>query len=98
MMPGSTPAGASRIHIPVNNPPERIQREIRRCTRVITAFPGGQSVAAARLRHMTGTNIELLKDQQMRGVPSPLKPELDAVQPKPKVRNTLDTTGVSDHR
>jgi hypothetical protein len=47
-------------------------------TRVVGAFPDGQSalnLAAARLRHIAGTawstkrylNIELLKDQQMRG-------------------------------
>jgi hypothetical protein len=57
---------------------ERILREIRRRTRVVGAFPYGQSalnLAAARLRHIAGTgwstkrylNIELLKDQQMRG-------------------------------
>ena len=57
---------------------ERILREIRRRTRVVGAFPDGQSalnLAAARLRHIAGTawstkrylNIELLKDQQMRG-------------------------------
>jgi hypothetical protein len=50
----------------------------RRRTRVVGAFPDGQSalnLAAARLRHIAGTawstkrylNIELLKDQQMRG-------------------------------
>jgi hypothetical protein len=53
-------------------------REIRRRTRVVGSFPDGQSalnLAAARLHHITGTarstkrylNIELLKDQQMRG-------------------------------
>ena len=53
---------------------ERILREIRRRTRVVGAFPDGQSalnLAAARLRHIAGTawstkrylNIELLKDQ-----------------------------------
>src|SRR4029077_5796201 len=62
--------------IPVNNPLERILREVRR--RTVGAFPDGQSalnLAAARLRHIAGTawstkrylNIELLKDQQMRG-------------------------------
>jgi putative transposase len=62
--------------IRTNNP--LILREIRRRTRVVGAFPDGQSalnLAAARLRHIAGTawstkrylNIELLKDQQMRG-------------------------------
>ena len=61
--------------IRTNNP---LLREIRRRTRVVGAFPDGQSalnLAAARLRHIAGTawstkrylNIELLKDQQMRG-------------------------------
>ena len=64
--------------IRTNNLLERILREIRRRTRVVGAFPDGQSalnLAAARLRHIAGTawsskrymNIELLKDQQMRG-------------------------------
>ena len=59
-------------------PKDYILREVRRRTRVVGAFPDGQSalnLAAARLRHIAGTawstkrylNIELLKDQQMRG-------------------------------
>lgn len=41
-----------------NNPLERIMREIRRRTRVVGAFPDGQSalmLVAARLRHIAGT-------------------------------------------
>jgi hypothetical protein len=71
---------------------ERPLREIRRRTRVVGAFPDGQSalnLAAARLRHIAGTawstkryllNIELLKDQQMRG-PSLREPVPGVAQP-----------------
>jgi putative transposase len=44
--------------IRTNNPLERLMREIRRRTRVVGAFPDGQSalmLVAARLRHVAGT-------------------------------------------
>ena len=58
--------------IRTNNPMERIIREIRRRTRVVGAFPDGESalmLVAARLRHVAATkwgtskylNMELLK-------------------------------------
>ncbi len=44
--------------IRTNNPPERLNREIRRRTRVVGAFPDGHSalmLVAARLRHVAAT-------------------------------------------
>ena len=66
------------IKIRTNNPLERIMREIRRRTRVVGAFPDGQSclnLAAARLRHIAGTQWSTRKYMNM----APLR----AAEPKP---------------
>jgi putative transposase len=66
--------------IRTNNPLERIMREIRRRTRVVGAFPDGNSalmLVAARLRHVAGTkwgtrkylDMERLKDQSREEAP-----------------------------
>ena len=75
--------------MPDNKPLKRILREIRRGTRVVGAFPDCQS--ALNLASIAGTawstkrylNIELLKDQQMRGSISDLNQGPGAAQPKP---------------
>lgn len=62
--------------IRTNNGLERIMKEIRRRTRVVGAFPDGNSalmLCAARLRHVAGTkwgtkrylNMDLLKDLEL---------------------------------
>jgi putative transposase len=51
-----------------NNPLERLMREIRRRTRVVGAFPDGQSalmLVAARLRHVAATKWETKRYLQM---------------------------------
>jgi transposase-like protein len=52
------------IRIRTNNPLERILREVRRRTRVVGAFPDGQSalmLVAARLRHIASTKWGMRK-------------------------------------
>ncbi|NOY86609.1 MAG: IS256 family transposase, partial [Deltaproteobacteria bacterium] len=54
--------------IRTNNPLERIMREIRRRTRVVGAFPDGNSalmLVAARLRHIAGTRWGLKRYLRM---------------------------------
>ena len=62
--------------IRTNNPLERILREVRRRTRVVGAFPDGNSalmLVAARLRHIAGSrwgsrrylNMNLLKEENL---------------------------------
>ncbi len=62
------------IKIRTNNPLERIMREIQRRTRVVGAFPDGQSclnLAAARLRHIAGTQWSSRKYMNMAPLRAP---------------------------
>lgn len=50
---------AHGIKLKTNNPMERIMREIRRRTKVVGAFPDGESalmLVSARLRHIASTS------------------------------------------
>ena len=56
------------LKIRTNNPLERIMKEIRRRTRVVGAFPDGESclnLAAARLRHIAGSQWSTRKYMNM---------------------------------
>ncbi len=55
-------------HIYTNNPLETINKQIRRRTRVVGCFPDGHSalmLAAARLRHIAGTQWGLKRYMNM---------------------------------
>ena len=63
-----------RQKIRTNNPLERIMQEIRRRTRVVGAFPDGQSclnLAAARLRYIAGSAWATKRYMNMRPLYEP---------------------------
>ncbi len=67
--------------IRTNNPLERIIREIRRRTRVVGAFPDGQSalmLVAARLRHIASTQWGKRRYLMMETLLNPAKHETAA--------------------
>ena len=64
-----------------NNPLERLMREIRRRTRVVGAFPDGQSalmLVAARLRHIATTHWGTRRYLAMEALTQPLTEEVSA--------------------
>ncbi len=69
------------VRIRTNNPLERLNREIRRRTRVVGAFPDGQSalmLVAARLRHVAGTRWGLRRYLDMSRLREPAETSVQA--------------------
>ncbi len=87
--------------IRTNNVIERLNREIRRRTRVVGTFPDGNSalmLVCARLRHVAGTQWGNKKYMNMKHLEAALEDVSIACCPhsagvcKPILRITLDTT------
>ena len=67
--------------IRTNNPLERINREVRRRTRVVGSFPDGRSalmLVAARLRHIAGTRWGMRRYLNMDRLRAPAEEEVAA--------------------
>jgi hypothetical protein len=80
--------------IRTNNPLERIMREIRRRSRVVVAFPDGQSclnLAAARLRYIAGSAWSTKRYMNMRPLYQMNSNQAGAVA-RSIVRKILDST------
>ena|SRR5581483_6718482 len=79
------------LRIRTNNVLERLMREIRRRTRVVGAFPDGQSalmLVAARLRHVAGTKWGTKRYLDMARLrPAESLPPADPAQPAPAAKS-----------
>lgn len=91
-------------HLRTNNPLERINREIRRRTRVVGNFPDGKSalmLVASRLRHVAGTlwgtkrymNMDHLKSQEAEAAADEARKVSPEAEPV-RVQETVALAGV----